>query len=67
MAEWVEGVIFVIREGRTSRKKVTEGFEIVRESKILGVVMNDSGPYLMASHRGPGYGYGYAYGMRTKE
>jgi len=58
LASWVDGVIFVVRERQIPQSTVVEGFESIRESKVLGVVLNAVAPYLVAKGEIGGYGYG---------
>lgn len=42
IANYVDGVIFVIRSGKTPRAAIYEAIEQIGREKILGIVLNDS-------------------------
>ena len=52
MARFVDGIILIIRQGKTRTKEVTDILDIYGREKVLGVVTNFSKKKL-------GYGYGY--------
>jgi Mrp family chromosome partitioning ATPase len=63
IARYVDGIILVIRQGRTRVKEIQDIVDIYGRSKILGVIKN-------FSEKAVGYGYGYGkygygkYGMK---
>jgi len=38
----VDGILFVVREGKTSTKGLREAFEMLQDSPVLGVILNDA-------------------------
>jgi capsular exopolysaccharide synthesis family protein len=54
LVQWVDGAIFVVRAGKTSRKALTDSVRQFGANRIVGVVVNHS-------DRGFGYGYNYRY------
>jgi len=54
LVQWVDGAIFVVSAGKTSRKALTDSVRQFGANRIIGVVVN-------RSDRGFGYGYGYGY------
>ena len=40
----VDGIVFVIREGRAPLHHIIEAFDSLKEEQILGIVYNDAGP-----------------------
>ena len=64
IARFVDGIILVIRQGKTRIKEVTDILDIYGREKILGVVTNFSKKTI-----GYGYGYhksGYGYGYHQR-
>lgn len=63
IARYVDGIILVIRQGRTRVKEIQDIVDIYGRNKILGVIKN-------FSEKAVGYGYGYGkygygkYGMK---
>jgi polysaccharide biosynthesis transport protein len=58
MAQYVDGVILVAREGVVTRSELRDAYATLAsssEDKIIGVILNG------VSHRGVGYGYGGGY------
>ncbi|MEJ2452711.1 MAG: exopolysaccharide biosynthesis protein [Candidatus Thiodiazotropha sp.] len=56
IAKYVDGIIIVVRAGKTPRKAVTEVVEQLGKEKILGIIMNHSDQTLK---RYTGYGKSY--------
>jgi len=54
LVQWVDGAIFVVSAGKTSRKALTDSVRQFGANRIVGVVVNHS-------DHGLGYGYGYRY------
>ena len=54
LVQWVDGAIFVVSAGKTSRKALTDSVRQFGANRIVGVVVNHS-------DRGFGYGYSYRY------
>jgi len=54
LVQWVDGAIFVVSAGKTSRKALTDSVRQFGANRIIGVVVN-------RSDRGFGYGYSYRY------
>ena len=42
LAQIVDGVVFVIREGATSKESVSDAMEVLKGCPVLGVVLNES-------------------------
>lgn len=65
MASWMDGIVFVVREGVTPLKIVRAGFELLRECRVVGTVVNASAAY------GATAGYGgyesYSYGATRSD
>lgn len=64
IARFVDGIILVIRQGKTRIKEVADILDIYGSEKVLGVVTNFSKKTI-----GYGYGYhkvGYGYGHRPR-
>jgi receptor protein-tyrosine kinase/non-specific protein-tyrosine kinase len=40
----VDGIIFVVREGKAPLNHITEALDWMKEEKIMGIVYNDAGP-----------------------
>ncbi len=56
----VDGIIIVIKQGKTRKKEVLDLIDVYGKEKILGVVCN-------FARKRPGYGYGYGkYGYGNK-
>jgi protein-tyrosine kinase len=56
IANYVDGIIIVVRSGKTPRRAVTEVIEQLGKEKILGIVLNHSEQTLKKY-----YGYGKSY------
>jgi protein-tyrosine kinase len=56
ITNYVDGVILVVRAGKTPRKAVTEVIEQLGKEKILGIIMNHSDQIVKKY-----YGYGKSY------
>jgi exopolysaccharide/PEP-CTERM locus tyrosine autokinase len=52
LARHVDGIILVVRQGKTRKKEIENILEIYGREKIIGVVQN-------FAQKKPGYGYGY--------
>jgi protein-tyrosine kinase len=52
LARHVDGIILVVRQGKTRKKEIENILEIYGKEKIIGVVQN-------FAQKKPGYGYGY--------
>jgi receptor protein-tyrosine kinase/non-specific protein-tyrosine kinase len=62
LASWVDGVLFVVQEGRIQQKTVQQGFELIKDCNIYGVVMNNVNRFAMPAAKLASYGYEYGYG-----
>lgn len=62
LASWVDGVLFVVQEGRIHQKTVQQGFELIKDCNIYGVVMNNVNRFAMPAAKLASYGYEYGYG-----
>ena len=61
LARSVDGIVLVIRHGKTRKKDIQDIIDIYGKEKILGVVQN-------FAQKRPGYGYGYyKYGYGKKK
>ena len=58
-----DGLIMVIRRGKTSHSSIENAFKILDQSKLLGVVFNDVKPMLFNTHFNRGY---YNYGVDSR-
>ncbi|MBA3035275.1 MAG: CpsD/CapB family tyrosine-protein kinase [Desulfobacterium sp.] len=58
VAKYVDGVILVIKKGKTPRGLINDLIEMVGKEKIIGIVLNYSEEHLKKYY---GYGYGYAH------
>ncbi len=56
LVQWMDGAIFVVSAGKTSRRALADAVRQFGANRIAGVVVNRS------DHRGYGYGYHYYYG-----
>jgi Mrp family chromosome partitioning ATPase len=54
-----DGLIMVIRSGRTAYSSTDRAFQAIDQKKLLGVVLNDVKPIPMANQQGYNY---YQYG-----
>ena len=54
LVQWVDGAIFVVSAGKTSRNALADSVRQFGANRIIGVVVN-------CSDRGFGYGYSYRY------
>lgn len=57
IARVVDGIILVIKYGKTKKKEVEDIVDIYGKDKILGIIKNFSRKPPIASHRYRGYGY----------
>jgi capsular exopolysaccharide synthesis family protein len=62
-----DGLLMVIRRGKTSSTSVDRAFTVIDRKKLLGVVFNDVAPMLFHTYYGSyGYGQRYMYGANPK-
>lgn len=63
LASHLEGIILVVRQGKTQKVAIRRAVEMLEFAKvrILGYVMND------ISAENSGYGYGYGYGQEKRK
>jgi protein-tyrosine kinase len=54
-----EAALLVVEEGRTRREDVARAAELLRETHLIGTVLNKSAEKNMAADKPYGYGYGY--------
>ena len=50
LGNYMDSVIFVIQEGRTSQKSALQSFSLMKGWNVLGVVFNNVSHYLIKSH-----------------
>ena len=50
LGSYMDGIIFVIQEGRTAQKSALQSFSLMKGWNILGVVFNNVPHYLIKSH-----------------
>lgn len=50
LGSYMEGIIFVIQEGRTSQQAALQSMSLMKGWNILGAVFNNVPPYLVKSH-----------------
>jgi capsular exopolysaccharide synthesis family protein len=58
-----DGLIMVIRRGKTSNRSIDTAFKTMDQSKLIGVVFNDVKPMLFNTHFNSGY---YRYGSDSR-
>ena len=58
-----DGLIMVIRRGKTSHSSIENAFKILDQSKLIGVVFNDVKPMLFNTYFSRGY---YHYGVDSR-
>ena len=65
LARWIDGVVIVIKHGKTARQGVAQIVDQMGKDKIIGAVMNNFEVY-SARYYGKYYGKGYGqiYGKR---
>jgi protein-tyrosine kinase len=63
----VDGVIFVVQEGRAQRTSIEEALGILKNLNILGVVYNNVSKANLDGHYGSYYRYRYSYAKRGKK
>ncbi len=66
LGSWMDGVVFVIQEGKVPQKTAMQGFELIKGCNILGVVMNNVNEFSLAGTRLGAYDYAYGYGAKEK-
>ncbi|WP_321495908.1 CpsD/CapB family tyrosine-protein kinase [uncultured Desulfobacter sp.] len=64
IARFVDGIILVVRQGKTRIKEVSDILDIYGTDKILGVVKNFSKKTVGYGYGYHKYGYGYGYHQR---
>lgn len=45
LASWVDGVVFVVEEGKMSQRTVEKGFSLIKNCNVFGVVINKADPH----------------------
>jgi protein-tyrosine kinase len=50
LGSYMDGIIFVIQEGRTAQKSALQSFSLMKGWNVLGVVFNNVPNYLIKSH-----------------
>lgn len=65
LGHYVDGILFVIREGVTSKRQALEGLATLKSGHLLGVVYNSASLASIADRYGSGYGYA-SYGDRDE-
>jgi exopolysaccharide/PEP-CTERM locus tyrosine autokinase len=61
LANKVDGVVFVVREGGASMPSVKEALDSLKDSRVLGMVFNSATSVSLGGY----YHYGYRYGYRS--
>lgn len=61
LGSYMDGVIFVIQEGRTSHRSAMQSFSLMKGWNVLGVVFNNVPHYLIKSH------YHYYYQQKSNK
>ncbi|MFZ5997648.1 MAG: XrtA-associated tyrosine autokinase [Nitrospirota bacterium] len=56
-----DGVVFVVKEGLATLQNINDALEILKESRMLGIVYNDAGALDLVNH----YYAGHYYGSRA--
>ena len=67
LGSWMDGIIFVLQEGRVPQKTAIQGFELIKSCNLLGIVMNNVNEYSLAGTRLGSYDYVYGYGAKEKK
>jgi Mrp family chromosome partitioning ATPase len=44
LSSLVDGIIFVVREGRAPLNHIAEALDLLKEERVMGIVYNDAGP-----------------------
>lgn len=65
LARRLDGIILVVRQGKTQKAAIKRAVEMLNfsKAKVLGFIMND----ISSDNAGYGYGYGYGYGEEDKK
>src|SRR5699024_12194969 len=65
LARRLDGVILIVRQGKTQKAAIKRAVEMLNfsKAKVLGFIMND----ISSDNAGYGYGYGYGYGEEDKK
>ena len=65
LARRLDGVILIVRQGKTQKAAIKRAVETLNfsKAKVLGFIMND----ISSDNAGYGYGYGYGYGEEDKK
>jgi len=69
LARWVDGVVIVIKHGKTPREGVSDVIEKMGQAKIIGAVINNFEVYssrYYGKYYGKGYGKAYGKGKTHK-
>ncbi len=67
LGSWMDGIIFVLQEGRVPQKTAIQGFELIKKCNLFGIVMNNVNEYSLAGTRLGSYDYAYSYGVKEKK
>ncbi|MBI5742157.1 MAG: polysaccharide biosynthesis tyrosine autokinase [Nitrospirae bacterium] len=67
LGEFVDGVIFVIREGRAHKNSIENAVNLLKESRILGVVFNHASVENLDGHYSRYYYYNYKDRKKEKK
>lgn len=59
LGHYVDGVLFVVREGVTTKRQAQDGLETLKGGHLLGVVYNSASLAGLADRYGNCYGYAY--------
>lgn len=62
LANYMDGIIFVIQAARTSEKSVEQALSLMKDRNILGIVFNNVPDYLTKNLYSYYYHHGYGYG-----
>jgi len=62
VAPMADGILMIIRAGMTPKPAIEQALAGLDISKVLGLVLNDSGDHAPEKYKYDGYGYGYIAG-----
>lgn len=66
IGSYVDGIIFIVQEGKAQQSTIEEAIEMIKNFKILGVVYNNVSSTQLDGHYSGYYRYGYNYRKKEK-
>ena len=67
IGSYVDGVLFIVQEGKAQQSAIEEAIEMIKDFKILGVVYNNVSRTQLDGHYSGYYRYGYNHGKKEKQ